>query len=225
MLPHTRTRMKVIGLMGGAGCGKSTTRHAMFSLCGRSVRTVDASFASPLKNVCIDAFDLTHDQVHDGRLKETVDDRWGVTPRQIMQVVGTELFRERLPEALPELGLGNGTLWVKHMETRLDRLKKGPQGSDTLVIIDDVRFPDEVAMLRRHGAYILLVTREQAGSTAGAAGHSSERLDPAMCDARIDNSGSMEDLESQALAVLTLLDVPCHARPETEAMTKSAARQ
>ena len=42
--------------------------------------------------------------------KEVIDDSLGVTPRYIMQKIGTELFRDQIPVVLPELKLKTSLL-------------------------------------------------------------------------------------------------------------------
>lgn len=54
-----------------------------------------------------------NDEQMNGSLKEVVDPRWGVSPRELMQVFGTDLMREDLNFHLPAMEKKIGkALWV-----------------------------------------------------------------------------------------------------------------
>jgi hypothetical protein len=53
----------------------------------------------PLKNVCKIVFNLTDEQLYTNK-KEIIDDRYCVSPRQILQFVGTDMFRLKLEELI-----------------------------------------------------------------------------------------------------------------------------
>lgn len=180
---------RLVGLMGPKGSGKSTAAAHLVRL-----GWVELAFADPLKEVCKAAFDLSEEQVRAQEAKETVDERWGVTPRVLLQTVGTELFRHALPAACPELRLGGETLWVRLMRARLERLLKDPAGHR--VVVSDVRFRDEVDLVGSMGGSVWRVVRPslEAKSASGPVDmHASETtLKSLHSDGQLLNSGSKE---------------------------------
>lgn len=117
--------MKIIGLLGAAGSGKTATSQYLVEKYGAKLY----SFAKPLKEIILRAFDLSPDQVYGTqKMKETVDPRYGVSGRWLMQRIGTEGIRAVLgPDFWWEYCLGQ-------------ILMDMPE----LAVIDDFRFANEV---------------------------------------------------------------------------------
>ena len=109
-------------------------------------------------------FLLSHNQVYgSGQEKEAVDDRWGVSPRYILQRVGTNLMRDQLAAAAPELSMGkDATLWV-----RCFRLWLGRFNTPQKVVVPDVRFEDEAAFIRELGGTLIRIVRPTGGGGWG----------------------------------------------------------
>jgi hypothetical protein len=138
------------------------------------------SFADPLKGMLLP---LLADLVgHDnalmglwGNTKEQILAPLGVTPRHIMQTLGTEWGRKLIHE----------DLWVKLWTVRVEEaLKEGKR-----VVVDDMRFPNEMAAVRKLGGFTIKVVRSQ-GSTP--ANHASEgALSQCSFDAVMLNSGDL----------------------------------
>ncbi len=117
--------MKIIGMLGPAGSGKSILGQYLVQKYG----AVKYSFAYPLKEIVRRAFDLTEDQVFGSQaLKEAVDPRYGVSARWLMQRLGTEGIRNVLGE----------DFWWKNCLERIQTDKPD------LVVIEDFRFLNEV---------------------------------------------------------------------------------
>lgn len=117
--------MKIIGLLGGAGAGKSQVSKYLCEKYGAR----KYSFAYPLKEIVRRAFDLTEDQVYGSQAaKESIDPRYNVTPRWLLQRLGTEGIRD-------VLGVD---FWWQHC---LDRIV---EDEPELAVIDDFRFTNEV---------------------------------------------------------------------------------
>jgi hypothetical protein len=154
----------LIGLAGFAGAGKSTVAELLVREHGFQER----AFADPLKTGLAAFFGLSREQTH-GALKEQTDERWGVSPRYLLQQLGTELLRDRLLEAAPDLApaLGGGTLWVASFRHWYEA-KKGAN-----VVVSDVRFQDEVDAIRALGGVVVLVDGVSAQAPMG---HVSEKL-------------------------------------------------
>lgn len=127
------TPMRLIGIAGPARAGKDT-------LCSYILDNLDgvwsrSSFADPLKEMLrAIGVDCSDDK------KAVISDDYGVTPRHIMQTLGTEWGRHMI----------DGDIWVKAFA----RLNAGK-----CVIVPDVRFENEAELVRANGILIHLVGR------------------------------------------------------------------
>ena len=190
----------VIGIAGRKGAGKDTAGSRLISDYG----FVRIAYADALKDACMSIFSLSHDQVY-GDLKEAEDEYWKCTPREILQKVGTELFRDAIskPNVLPKIGQD---IWIRAVHRKILNLK---QAGHTKFVITDVRFDNELEFvnnLRAHGcyAYTIKVVRPSIMpdidtvihlSEAHMVIHSSEaHIDGFKCDYEILNDGTIEDL-------------------------------
>jgi len=172
--------MRVIGFCGKAGSGKTTA--------ARMTAVTVRSFATPLKKCVGDLFKFSYDQLY-GSLyhKEMVDERYGVSPRYVMQRFGTEFVRTTVPH-----------LWDMLMKQEL--LEAEQRGYD-VVAIDDVRFKSELDLIEEFGGNVVEIIRGDIKDDT----HASEI---GLCDytkIKIYNDGTIEDLKSKLLS-LSLFD-------------------
>ena len=154
--------MRVIGLSGFAGSGKSTA--AMWLVEHRGFTRV--RFAGPLKAMMA-ALGLSQREI-DGDLKEEPCVLLGgCSPRHAMQTLGTEWGRRLI----------DPDLWVRAWRKQAgDVLACGG-----LVVVDDCRFVNEVSAIRALDGFVIRIEGK------GAAGsHVSESL-PFECDLTIRN--------------------------------------
>jgi hypothetical protein len=166
--------MKLIGLSGRAGCGKTTVARYLIECHG----FVRVRFADPLKDM-LRAVDLTDRQL-DGDLKEQPSDlinHW--TPRKLQQWLGTDCFRDQVDK----------DFWVKAWTRRTQA--QFDLGEN--VVADDVRFPNEAAAIFRFGGVVARISRPNNKLDVGR--HESEaHADSLPCDAHIINDGALSDL-------------------------------
>lgn len=161
------SKMRLIGIAGPARAGKDTLASYMLdNLDGIWSRS---SFADPIKEMLrAIGVDCSDDA------KAVVNDDYGVTPRHMMQTLGTEWGRHMI----------DGDIWVKAFA----RLNAGK-----CVIVPDVRFENEAALVREHGVLIHLVGR---GGIEG--NHVSENaIEFKLGDIVIDNSRDLAWLHAQ----------------------------
>ena len=113
---------------------------------------VKYSMATPLKDACKVLFDFDDDQLYTSK-KEDIDDRWGVSPRKVLQFLGTDLLRNNLDKLLPGIG---GDFWVKLFD-----LWRKRQSSDVRIVISDLRFDNEEKYVHDNDGYIIRANRNE----------------------------------------------------------------
>ena len=163
--------VKLIGIHGHAGAGKDTVADY---LCESYYHTYAESFASPLKDAAASAFGVSRHMFDTQDGKATVLPFWNVSPRQIAQFMGTEMFRETLAKLMPDIG---SDFWVKRMAGLLSNSLPDSQAvynSEDVVVIPDVRFQNEYDFIVENNGIIIHLTRPGADGNIGIPGHASE---------------------------------------------------
>lgn len=163
---NPRIYCKLIGIHGPAGSGKDTIAYYIqetYSDCWIT------SFADPIKIACAAAFGIPEESFYDQSLKEIKDTLWNVSPRQITQFFGTELFREQIWKLIPG---DTEDFWVRRMEKQLEF--PGYTEMET-VIIPDVRFQNEYDFIIANGGYIIHLTRPGTDDNIGLPNHKSNK--------------------------------------------------
>ena len=169
----------IIGFMGKAGAGKTTAALAVQRfILGSTIK----SFATPLKEAVKALFMFSDAQVY-GTFEEkvTVDPRWGVSPRKVLQKIGTDCIREMLCR----------DFHVKRMEAEIDSCKE-------TTLIDDVRFVDEAQMILDRGGILIAIRRPPEVEEA----HASEQPPYALATREILNTGSLSDFRADVCACI-----------------------
>jgi hypothetical protein len=168
----------IIGICGHAGSGKDTVANYI----SQGWNFYHISFASPLKEACRVIFDWTSDHT-DGKLKEIVDERWGISPRQAMQLIGTEFGQKILCDNCEMFKNKTGrSLWVKRALDGVDNRN---------VVISDVRFQHELDYIHSMNGVVIKIERETNNNSK----HESENgIDNLNCDYEISNNDTMSML-------------------------------
>lgn len=150
-------RINLIGLHGHAGVGKDTFAEP-FHYYGFK----QYALAYPVKEVCCKAFGISSLYFQDRELKEEIHPYWNLSPRQMAQLVGTELFRHTFGD----------DFWIKRLELQL--IKDFAEQSDICAVVTDVRFPNEAEWIVDHGGMIVHIKRPEYNGSVGVANHASE---------------------------------------------------
>lgn len=172
------TQPRVIGLAGYAGSGKNAAADAT----GGHV----IGFADPLYAALAVMLGVPEEQLRARATKE-LPMACGKSPRDLLRTLGTEWGRQLVRE----------DLWVWRARQRIEAA--GRQGI-ALVVVADVRFPNEAAYIRDElGGEIWWVDRP--GVEPG--GHVSDQsIRPMDCDRVIVNRGTLDDLRMAVAAAL-----------------------
>ena len=167
----------IIGLTGRARSGKD----AIADILVKHHNFTKIAFAGPIKEMTQKLLQMTP-----ATLEQTKDYGLhhldGVTPRRIMQTLGTDWGRDIIHKEL----------WIRIAEERMNLLMETSEEGRNLVFTD-VRFDNEAEMLLAYDASIYQVNRPGIG---GVAQHVSEAgISDEYIDGYIYNSGSLEELE------------------------------
>ena len=171
----------LIGISGKAGSGKDTLGKF---LCNE-YRCLHYYFAKPLKEGAKLMFNLSDKQIEN---KEKVIEPWGMSPRKIYQLLGTEIGR----------GI-DVNIWVKNAEMFVK------QNAGFTVVITDVRFNNEAYWIHNRGGIVINVVRDQDAIDENI--HSSEHgLSSNNIDLTISNNGTKEELYNKLVNEITRKD-------------------
>lgn len=171
--------------------------HSLIAFCGlkESGKTTAAewlvrnygyrreSFATPLKRAAQIIFNLSDWQIYNIEGKETIDTRWGTTPRDLLQRFGTEVGREF-----------DKDIWIRNLMIRC--------ASTDAIVIDDCRFSNETKAIKDMGGLVIGIKR----SSCTIDNHASE-LEmlsnwDSMVDVTIENDGDIPQLYQTLIEVL-----------------------
>jgi hypothetical protein len=187
----------IIGFTGKAGSGKSTA--ARWIVTNHKVAR-KISFAAPLKRMTYELVRNCIPQTWPHKAAECIDDPVlkeqplpflaGQTPRYIMQTLGTEWGRNTIHE----------DFWVMLVHSRIERILSSTfnarEGNRVNVVMDDVRFANEAAMIQSFGGVVVRIERPGAGKPDSVDAHASERMDFPV-DGVLMNDGTAEDLHAK----------------------------
>jgi hypothetical protein len=205
--------MRIIGVCGSAGSGKSAVADILARECGFVV----IALADPLKRFCAEAWGWDRATLWgSSHRRNEPDTRYRMasgeflTPRRALQVLGTEFGRTMDPDVwvrlaiqmaarvgaganyAPEIGLTN---WLFPIHETYNG-----------VVIPDVRFRNEVDAINRAGGKVWKVVRDGAGLEGEAGLHASEqelvRIPGSEFAAALDNNGTLEELRANVLGLV-----------------------
>lgn len=161
----------VLGFAGHKGAGKDTAARAVIDLIergllGSAVTYFVIPFADPLRRAAREITGWTMESMLDPAQKEIVDPEWGVSRRFFLQTMGTDFGRKMIADDLWIRA------WKKAVATRvadeekaLDEIRKrrprilfsrrDPEEQQRLflILVPDVRFPNELAAVREAGTH------------------------------------------------------------------------
>lgn len=154
--------IKIVAFAGRKQSGKTTCSNFVQKYANGIIEPFNSAkiynFADPLKkDICINIFGLTYEQCYGDDIdKNTLTDiQWDgkqLNAREVMQFVGTDLFRK-----------------MKHDVWSSATINKIKREQPKLAIIADCRFPNEVQAIKDAGGIVIKLNRNPYNSD-----HSSE---------------------------------------------------
>ena len=182
----------LVGFTGELGSGKDTAGEAL-----TKIGHTRFAFGDALKRMLKHGLGLTQEQLHGTQAQKAEPIDWldcEVTPRRMMQTLGTEWGRDLIHPDLWVLALR------RELETHLIRRRLN-------AVVTDVRFENEASMIRELGGVIIHVRRPKPKKPwwqqLFSREHRSERppkVRPG--DFVVQNIGTVEDLHRAVLEVV-----------------------
>lgn len=177
--------------------------RSIIALCGlkRSGKDVVAKYieerygythvkiAQPLKDLVRTAFRFTEDDLETDA-KDQIHPRWGVSPRVIMNYIGTQVFQYDMADVVPMLK--DRCFWIDHV---LDTYKNEPS-----IVISDLRFHHEVKRIREFAQTMecdFTVVRVKRDGTCTGSLASEMESEQLQANITLQNDGTLEDMYNQ----------------------------
>jgi hypothetical protein len=187
----------IVGIAGAAGAGKSTLARHLVSEHGfqrvKFAETLKDMFRVVLYDLGLSETQAT-EAIEGGTKEIAFPQLSGKTPRHAMQTLGTEWGRNQMGE----------NFWVGIAEARINALLRD---GVTRIVIDDVRFDNELSLIRSYpNGCVLRVTRGEESMPRKGAQHASEAgIDwNAVGYTKLRNEDTPEALFAKARAALGL---------------------
>ena len=182
----------LIGLTGKAGVGKSTVTNLLLDFHGY----FDLAFADSLKKAAREIFGLPLSYFRDQDLKEVVDPFWNMSPRKMLQLLGTDACRNNIDQ----------DIWVKSLLRAFYKLTD--DFSEPInVVVSDIRFENEATAIRNAGGIVVHVVASRAsGLSDELQNHASESgVKFITGDWILNNRGTQEELPAELAKLLTAI--------------------
>ena len=170
--------MKIIGLSGKKQSGKTTAADFLSHMTKWPV----LSIATPLKNIVKQCFGATEEQVRGTNEQKNTKLPCGKTARELLQIVGTDWFREL-----------DAHCWLRCLEHQITLY--GAEG----IIIDDVKFANEVQWIQQHGHVIKLLRAPFSDKDKHASETELDDAPDSFFDAYLDNRAITIDYANIAI--------------------------
>lgn len=128
-----------IGVTGKKFNGKDTISNYLCDNFGYH----KIALADLLKEICYIIFNFNEEQLY-GNKKEILDPVWQIKPRYIYQYVGTELFRNKIKNIIPNI---HNNFWIKCLSEKIKKiLNIYPK---IKFVISDIRFQNEIDIFKK----------------------------------------------------------------------------
>lgn len=163
----------IIGISGKIGCGK-TTLAKYIAVRAQVKMAVRLSFGDLIKRECAAyfGFPVAWCYTQEGKEKALphsnvvgrhTDLRPPMTVRQALQWYGTDFRRAQDP-----------AYWLKALRSMIDAYAQHAVGGSVLIVIDDVRMPDEAALVLELGGKLVRLDPYPGWAPGEHAGHITE---------------------------------------------------
>jgi hypothetical protein len=143
----------LILLCGYKRCGKDTVASYLSNKYDFNHLKISYLLKKTLKQL----FNFSDEQL-EGDSKEKLDNRWNVTPRDVMKFVGTDMFQFNIQRLIPEIGRN---FWIKGL---CEKINKDFKENKHNIVVSDLRFIHELDYIAKniptHKIIIVKIIRE-----------------------------------------------------------------
>lgn len=177
----------LIAFSGKKGSGKSLARNLVaYNKLFESYTVYTHSFATPLKDAISTVFNIPLEYFNTDK-KDMIYQQLSVSPRELMQKIGTEVFRNQLSTLFPNMILPYNSVWVYNMSVYIQEHFSDPN-ENVLIIIDDCRFENEYNMIKQFGGHVIRLERDDTcNNNSNSNIHTHESEQGCSCDYTIYN--------------------------------------
>ena len=145
--------MVIIGLVGNKNVGKDTVADYFVKHGFKKI-----TFASSLKKATGELFNWDERQLNED--KEIIDKNWGIAPRRILQILGTEFLREYCKDIIDtSISYNNEKKVFSYHIKKLFLDNKNDIIMNKNIIISDIRFLNEYNFVKWIGGKIIKINR------------------------------------------------------------------
>ena len=180
----------IIGILGNKNVGKDTLADYLVATEGFT----KISFATNLKK-CLAVMFNWNDNDFSFENKEKVDEIWKVSPRKMLQLLGTDFLRDYCKEVIDcKINFNNKEEEFSYHIKKLflDNIELFNENKN--IVVSDVRFPDELKFIKWLNGKIIKLERNDAIINQYN-NHSSENyIDKLEYDFKIENNFSKNHL-------------------------------
>lgn len=180
----------IIGILGNKNVGKDTLADYLVSTEGFK----KISFAKNLKK-CLAVMFNWDDSIFSLENKEKKDSVWNVSPRKMLQLLGTEFLREYCKDIIDcKINFNDKEEVFSYHIKKLFLDNKELFDNNENIVISDVRFPDEVKFIKWLNGKIIKLERNDAIVNKFNNHLSENQVNNLEYDVKIENNFTKEHL-------------------------------
>ena len=186
--------MLLVALCGLKRSGKDVAARYLCDYHGFAHRKI----SQQLKEITRIAFDLSNDEL-ENELKDVVSPKWGVSPRVLMDFLGTHVFQYELHSKLPDtFTVPNRCFWIDNVLLNDETI-----ANQTRVVLSDLLFKHELERIKQSLPNTNLVTIRiyRDGTSTDTLASEMEQGDLPV-DYVVYNNGTLSDLYARLNAIM-----------------------
>ena len=173
----------LIGITGKIGSGKTTASNYIVNHWSFQ----DYTMADPIKKIA-KIFGFNDTQLYGTQSQKLeIHPHWGISAREFLQKIGTDIFRKELPKTIPNINIER-SVWCDIFKINFDK--------NSCIIVSDIRFLDEASLIKELGGYLFRIERPcELPENDSCHNHISEtQMNDINVDFTINNNGTVQEL-------------------------------
>jgi hypothetical protein len=172
-----KKKLPVIIAITGYKCSGKDTLSKYIS---EKYKYKEVKISSNLKDMIKLSFDMNDIDLE--YKKDTIHEKWGVTPRVLMDFLGTHVFQYEIDKIMPNM---DRKFWIHKTLNAFNSQNLTP------IVISDLRFEHELIELRKYSSCIVKIYRKDTSKDGFV---SESEIDKLNADIIINNNTTVEDM-------------------------------